>query len=91
MKSPMQILIERDINLEFDCREYSADKTHEVIEAMEEYAHQFRQSTGKFIHERCKEIGHNMYSVYSLNNDRSSFGLNKCSLCGHEESWQYDH
>ena len=43
---------------------------------------------------RCDELGHNMYSVYSLNNfhnnGKSAFGLNKCSRCGHQDEWQYD-
>lgn len=43
----------------------------------------------------CDLMGHNMYSQYSINNFHdggiSSWGVNKCSRCDHEDHWQYDH
>jgi len=46
----------------------------------------------------CFIFGHNMHSLYSLNNAeimggvaRSSWGMHKCFRCGLEEHWQYDH
>lgn len=42
----------------------------------------------------CFSAGHNMFSLYALNNlDRggsSYWGSHKCSRCGYVEDWQYD-
>ncbi len=42
------------------------------------------------LQDRCKKHGHNMYSVYIMNNSRSHWGQHRCSRCGYEEEWQYD-
>ena len=42
---------------------------------------------------KCFEVGHDMYSVYSLvkkENDLDvDLGLHKCMRCGKEETWKY--
>jgi hypothetical protein len=39
----------------------------------------------------CFDKGHSMFSVYTTQNSRSQWGLNKWSRCGWEDHWQYDH
>ncbi len=40
---------------------------------------------------QCFELGHNMYLMAQRDNGRSLYGIHKCSRCGHEEHFQYDH
>lgn len=39
----------------------------------------------------CFDKGHSMYPVFTFHNLLSSYGQNKCTRCGYEEDWQYDH
>lgn len=38
----------------------------------------------------CSERGHNMFLVWSKDNEKSIFGVHKCSRCGYEYEFQYD-
>lgn len=45
----------------------------------------------------CYIFGHNMFSIYSLNNKesfngqpRSAWRKHKCSRCNYEEDWHFD-
>lgn len=40
--------------------------------------------------ELCFRHGHAMYPVYSLQNEKIAYGLNKCSRCDHQDPWEVE-
>jgi hypothetical protein len=39
----------------------------------------------------CWMFGHDMHSLYTIDNGRSTWGEHKCMRCDQREHWQWDY